>query len=366
MPIPSYFCLICAVSLLSATVMAEVQIYGRASLSHDNIAGYNDGRANQYISSNSSRIGFRGNEALSADYRGLFQIEVPLGMDDGSGGGFAGRDSFVGIANRFGSLRFGGHIFNPVDDMHNMFGSANFAGIGNASVLWCNGYTPGPANGPGAVQWDLRLRNSVRFDSAAIGGWSTALHYSLASNETPGADIASASLRWRGSGWNVLAVGERHHNLRGSGLTDRGQWLVASRQITPAWYVGALAEQLAYASPTGGLKRHYLAGVVRYQWLPQHTLELHAGQASDVSGSNGDAVGTPGSRFYRSAGADTGALQTILQYSWDMSRRTRLYAIYTRLANRSNATYNLATPDGLAAPPGSTLSLLSLGMYVDF
>ena len=108
MPIPSYFCLICAVSLLSATVMAEVQIYGRASLSHDNIAGYSDGRANQYISSNSSRIGFRGDEALGDDYRGLFQIEVPLGMDDGAGGGFAGRDSFVGIANRFGSLRFGG------------------------------------------------------------------------------------------------------------------------------------------------------------------------------------------------------------------------------------------------------------------
>ncbi|MDH4235533.1 MAG: porin, partial [Gallionella sp.] len=73
----------------------------------------------------------------------------------------------------------------------------------------------------------------------------------------------------------------------------------------------------------------------------------------------------------QSHGPDTGAKQWSLGYDHKLSRRTSLFALYTRLANDPGATFNLAPPDGptgnaSASALGAIPSAISAGVRHSF
>lgn len=97
---------------------AEVSIYGVAHVSVDSLD--NDGpglapdgsavpdRSGVFVSSNSSRIGFKGSEDLGAGLKAIWQIENDVRLDE-AGGQFASRNSFLGLAGGWGAALFGRH-----------------------------------------------------------------------------------------------------------------------------------------------------------------------------------------------------------------------------------------------------------------
>jgi predicted porin len=87
---------------------SNVDIYGKL---HMSLNWYDDIPTNKSdigISSNASRIGFKGSEDLGGGLKGIWQIESTLNMDERNGN-VADRNSFVGLSGGFGTALIGNH-----------------------------------------------------------------------------------------------------------------------------------------------------------------------------------------------------------------------------------------------------------------
>ncbi len=93
---------------------AAPTVYGKAFLAADYVNAEFDGPAgNMYdedtieINSHSSRIGFKGSEAMTANTDVIYQLEYGTRID-GDKDGFTNRDTFLGVVNKqFGEFRVG-------------------------------------------------------------------------------------------------------------------------------------------------------------------------------------------------------------------------------------------------------------------
>ena len=87
------------------------------------------------MSSNFSRLGIRGNEALGGGLSAIFQIESNVQADI-SGGVLASRETFVGLHRSVGHVRDA--VPAPYFDIHSIFGSVPTltTSILSTSALW--------------------------------------------------------------------------------------------------------------------------------------------------------------------------------------------------------------------------------------
>ena len=104
-----------AIAALSVSAAnAAPTVYGKAFLAADYVNAEFDGPAgNMYdedtieINSHSSRIGFKGSEAMTANTDVIYQLEYGTRID-GDKDGFTNRDTFLGVVNKqFGEFRVG-------------------------------------------------------------------------------------------------------------------------------------------------------------------------------------------------------------------------------------------------------------------
>ena len=127
------------------------------------------------LSSNSSRFGLRGTEALGGGLNAIWQIESSVSGDAG-GGTIAGRDTFLGLQGSWGTVRFG-NFLAPYDDVHPVFGDTGtyLTSIAAQAAIWANngGYTKGTGS------FDDRLGNSLRYDSPNIAGFTGSIQVAL-------------------------------------------------------------------------------------------------------------------------------------------------------------------------------------------
>ena len=77
-----------------------LEVYGKIHVSIDNSdrddpAVTNDGMS---ISSNSSRLGFKGKKETESGIDIIWQVEQEVSFDDASAGNFANRNTYVGLA----------------------------------------------------------------------------------------------------------------------------------------------------------------------------------------------------------------------------------------------------------------------------
>src|SRR6478735_10130358 len=107
------------------------------------------------VSSNSSRFGMRGTEALGGGLSAIFQIESSINGDT-TAGNLGGRDTFVGFQGNWGTFKVG-HFLMPTDDMHPIFGNVPTytSSILSTADIWAQG-TQSKFNGG----FDARLGNS--------------------------------------------------------------------------------------------------------------------------------------------------------------------------------------------------------------
>jgi predicted porin len=350
------------------------------------------------VTSNTSNLGFRGSERLTPDAAVFFQIESAVNVD-GGGTNIASRNTAVGMDTTWGAWRMGQWdtpykaVSGAVDPMY-------FTGITyTGALIGTPGFGVGPTtigapatSGDGRTyaaganaSFERRQGNSVQYWSPNLGGLVMRVAYSVDENRSAHSAavtqvdprILSGSIEYERGVAYVAYAHEQHDDyfgldalvpaaqatpVAGASATsrDRGDKLVARLKIGGT-QLGLLAERLRYAKdgalPAGAFSnyRRDAAAV---------TLVQKVGAAATVRALAGKAWSGSCTRM-GGAGCDTaqlGARQYSLGYSYTFSRRTDVYAFYTRVANEARASYQFANAAGIGAAAGASSTGLLLGM----
>ncbi len=173
-----------AAPLAAEAQTANVTLYGRLNLTMEAVSGraidpnmpvnnQSQNRTVYRVSSNSSRLGVRGSEALGGGLSAIFQIESNVSAD--TGGGLLGtRETFAGLQGPWGTFKIG-NFLAPYDDIHPIFGNVPTltTSILSTAALWAQG-SQSKANGG----FDARLGNSIRYDMPSMKGFRGAFQLS--------------------------------------------------------------------------------------------------------------------------------------------------------------------------------------------
>ncbi|MCK0537688.1 porin [Alcanivorax quisquiliarum] len=156
-----------AAVLLPGVALADISIYGRAHLSLDQLDDGNDYNELN-LSSNSSRLGFRGETKLgSGDLTAFFQIEQEINFAQGKGNEWAGRDTFAGLKGDFGRVRAGqfDSPFKRARGPANLFGDQ----LGDMRNL----------TRVDDARFDERMPNTIEYQTPDMNGFKATLGYSI-------------------------------------------------------------------------------------------------------------------------------------------------------------------------------------------
>jgi predicted porin len=152
---------------------ANVDVYGKLNLGVSYISDQPDTTSDIQVTSFSSRIGFKGTEDLGGGLAGIWQIESGINPDE-QNGGWASRNSFVGLKGGFGTALIGNHdtplklVGRSVDLFGDQFGDTrNVLGVGQ----------------------DIRADNVIAYISPNWTGFSFAAAYSTDPNSKGTAPI---------------------------------------------------------------------------------------------------------------------------------------------------------------------------------
>jgi predicted porin len=342
-----------AVSAPAFAATSNVDVYGQLTVSYDYLNTDNklpaaDKKLHR-ISSNASRFGFKGSEDLGGGLAAIWQIENQLDMD-GASFSTGLRNTFVGLkSDAMGTVLLGNYDspYKTATGKLDIF--ADTAGdFNNIS-----------GNVQGATPFDQRLKNTVQYMTPSFNGLSGALAYA-AQNET-GNGIAANPSTWAINGmyengplFGSLAY-EKHTNIGvgvfGSTLAtdDQSAWKAGAGYKFGDLALGLIYERLSQTGSTvADRNAWYLNGAYT---MGNIVLKAAYGQAGD-----GDTV------------ADTGAKSYTLGADYVLSKRSKMYALYSKTKNDAGGTYGIGAGQGSAYIPaaGEDPSVFSLGMRHSF
>ncbi len=331
---------------IPATAMADVSIYGRAHVSVDFLddgADYSETN----LSSNSSRLGFKGDHEINSDLTAFFQIEQEIRFGTDSDTNLATRDTFVGLKGGFGAVQMGrfDSPFKAARGPANLFGDQvgdmrNLTRVGNA-------------------RFDERYDNTVQYTTPNMSGFYAVLGYSNQEGEEADADldesVFSGSVNYMGDLLEASLAYETAEEDTGRGERDgfRG---AAAFKITDAIKAVGFYQTVDYTNDT-------VTDAVRDQ-LTSDTYGL--GAELKV----GSSTAVKGMWMTRDADAeDYDSDMWVVGVEHKLDKAVRVYANYAFVDNEDNAALTpwgqarTATPSGAA---GEEASGLSVGLRYDF
>jgi predicted porin len=169
---------------------------------------------------NNTYIGFRGHKDLGSGLRGIWQLETAVAIDEANGDPLANRNSFVGLAGNFGTVRLG-NMDTPFKEAGDELGflsvsSGNF--VSTSNIMRKVGF-----NNNSAASFHLRRANSIDFTSPEFfGGLTYRGAYSIGAPDEAGTfvngrqpRVASMSVVWEKGPWYLAAAHEAHFDLFG-------------------------------------------------------------------------------------------------------------------------------------------------------
>jgi predicted porin len=364
-----------AAALAPAAAMADsgnVTIYGVAHASVDRMdpdtaagaVGANTDTSWR-VSSNSSRLGFKGTEDLGNGLSAVWQMESSIMLDTGAGS-LGARNSFVGLSSKTAGTVLLGRHDTPyklgtasLDIFADTMGDYN-AIVGNLGM------------GTGAdVAFDSRLGNVAAYISPTWSGF----HFAgavVAANESNNAATAD------GSAYSLTGVYNngplfaslsyeraKDINAASTDVTSAAALAVLSSVAKAAGTklglgykfgdatVGFIAERIKLDNIGGGdvtRNAFYLNGSYK---MGNNVLKAAYGQANDWKDS-----------------PDTGSKQFTIGVDHNLSKRTVAYALYSKMNNDTDGGYGLGGngAGGAYAPTtgGQDPSVISLGMKHSF
>lgn len=304
------------------------------------------------ISTDSTNIGFRGTEDLGGGLKATFQIESSVGIDgQNATSQLAGRNSKIGLAGSFGEV-FLGNWDTPykavaygtrVDDPF-----INTDVYGFQSILSSPGFKQRSSiylSGTNNASFDNRANNTLAYWTPNFGGFQGKLAYSANEGKTAAINpsLWSLAANYNNGPLSVLYAYERHTDAfgltvmqaasTGTSSKDSGQRLGAGYQFGNTT-ANIMWERLDYTNSGT------VAGVTSYKrdaWqlgvlhvMGPNKFKVRYAQAQDGSCSNVAGTCTT---------SGLGAKQWTLGYGYDLSKRSEVYAYYTKIANKESASY---------------------------
>ncbi len=268
-----------------------------------------------------SRLGFKGTEDLGGGLSARFVIENGFAADTGEAtqdGLLFGRQARVGLAGGFGAVDLGRQ--NTVTFNANIAIDPFHAGTGGAST---NMFA---ANG-------FRMDNSIKYTAPKMGGFSGEVMYGF--GEVAGNNSANRQIGL-GVGYRngPIVVAFAHNN--GNNATDTN--------TTKNTFLGTVYN-------FGSFKLHGAYGVNKNDT----TLDTRDMLLAVTFPFGANKIMASYIRKDDKQNANSDATQISVAYTYDMSKRTNLYAVYSRVDNDSLVKYK-------AAAAGLDSSIVQLGV----
>lgn len=310
------------------------------------------------VSSNSSNIGFRGQEDLGNGLKAWFQVENDVRADGSTTGGWAQRNSAVGLTGTWGTALLGiwdtpyKNITQPLEAFYTTTIAAYVSIMGNGTATT-------PTTLSNVASFDRRQGNSVQYWSPKWNGFSFRVAYAPDEAETAirDATLWSVASSYEYGLFTIVAAYERHQNFQTANTDDTG-WKVGVAYKFEKTRIAAVWENLKYEPAPGSKVERDALFVSLVHSVGNFDIRAHYIIADDTGGApcvGGVVTGVVGG-LPNCAIGDSGANQYAVGAFYHFSKRSTVYALYTRLDNDSNARYDLGVN-----PAGISTGLAGLG-----
>lgn len=340
-----------ALAVSSQAMAADVTIYGRAHVSVDYL---DDGGkySETNLSSNASRLGFKGSHEINPKLKAFFQIEQQINFTTGgsdNGTDLATRDTFVGLSGDFGAVQMGrfDSPFKVARGPANLFGDqvgdmVNLTRVGNG-------------------RFDERYDNTIQYTTPTYNGFNVKLAYSVyqgqAAIKDQESDVASFSLNYNKGPFSAALAYEKVEDENkvdgGSDFGNRGKRdavrAAAAYNLTDAFKLVGFYQHAKYNGKvvdTNGAK------------LTADTKDLRDANTYDVYGIGGEykvAKNTAVKAMWMTRDADakkSGADMWVIGVEHKLDKAVRVYANYAIVDNDKNQNLNPWSASRTAAPKG--------------
>jgi predicted porin len=367
---------------VSAPAFADsnVTVYGVANVSYDMTKTGSTAAATYFssnkVSSNTSRLGFKGNEDLGDGLSAVWQIESLIQIDGQTAAGntLANRNTFAGLSSASaGTVLMGRHDtpYNISNRKYDLFADGladNRSIMGGGTALTTVG-----------ASFDGRQPNVLAYISPAMSGFTGAVAY------VAGAEGQTLAAQTKGSAWSLAGlygngpisanIAYEVHNIGNApgtlgpvagvvGSVKESAWSISGGYKVEQFEINGIYEKtsdnfggqaalgagaLAAGSDVLGHRAYYLSG--KYNFGSNAVKLAYADAGSLAMGGN------------------TGATQVTVGFDHSLSKRTTVYALYTQLSNDTAGAY-LLSPNGTGAPAvggaGAKPTAFSFGMKHTF
>jgi predicted porin len=376
-------------AMTSSSAYAEsgnVDIYGVIGMSLDSVSNGNgptpamQGTHVNKVSSNASRLGFRGGEDLGSGLSAIWQIESLVNIDGTSTSTFATRNSYLGMKSEDMGTLLLGRYDTPYKFSTRKLDAFGLSLADNRSLMG------GVAGKSAWMQFDGRRSDTVVYKSPVLGGFSAAAAYAA------GAETSSLASQTKGSAWSLAGMYKMNalygslayeiHKIGSAGTgtlaggaagafagtgTRESAWKLGLGYKLDSFRMGFAYEKTSDNLGGNGAAAPVAACTAAGQDCYGHSAWYLSGNYSFGGDALKLAYGRAGNLAGAVAGGDTSARQFSLGYDHNLSKRTMLFAFYTKLNNGSGINYGLSTAtvttgSTVAAGNGATLSGLSVGM----
>lgn len=325
----------------------KYELYGKVHVSADAMDDGDD--SSLYLSSNSSRLGFKGDKAINDDLMLIWQIESEVNFDEG-GKILASRDTYAGIEGGLGQLIAGRHD-SPIKmlaEVPEVFRDA----IGDLRSI---------ISGSKEVM-DKRLDNLIMYTTPSFAGLEAKAGYAVADGPDDD-DTASATVVYKTDSLTLAAGYEVHGknttpvDTDGDGETDSPSAENENGiRIAGAYSIGDLTAGAIY-----------------------EIMESVAGtDGADVESFGVSAVYKLGdtklkAQYSQSEGLDTmtdaGSSMIAVGASRQVADKLEVYLTYSSIDNEANASSSVSVAgrnDKLSVAAGDDPSAISLGAIYKF
>jgi len=327
-----------------------LEIYGKIHVSIDasdrDLTGA-DNSQDFSVSSNSSRLGFKGKHKMGdSGLTGLYKLEQEVSIGSGSAGTFTTRNTYVGIKGSFGQVIVGKHDtpFKTIGSKWGVFGDS----VGERrSVLGAKSSGGNTMNqrGQNALMWSNKygnLKAMVMYSADASDDDKDVV-------DTKSDTLTSIGVLYKGKGvpFYFGAAYEDWDSLKGS-ATD-GYRIMAGYKAKFG-KVGFIYEDISSDSAALDRAVYGLNGVFKL------------GGGMDIRGQVLVADDS-------SVGADTGATRISLGLFKKFDKQTQMYAAYGQTDNDANAKYQGVDGghgDEVKTDVGGTPNSFSVGVIYKF
>ena len=325
----------------------QLEVYGKLHMSIDSSTPDVTGESTQTsISSNSSRLGFKGELAFENGMTGIYKLEQEVNYDEANGS-FATRNSYAGLKGGFGTVLLGHHD-TPVK---NVGGKWDLFGDTVADRRAVLGAATGKGNklndrGENAVMYKNRF-GSVKPEAMYSASNPTAsVSGSLDDNN---ADMTSVALFYN-QGSLLTAVGVENWSDQGGEEVDNLRVSVVYKFSNAR--IGIIAEDTD-SNVSGSVWKRTVTGL-------NGSMKLGGGMDVRLQYLNaGD----------HDVSSDSGATMTAIGLFNKLDKKAQVYAVYTSTDNGANAKFQGVDGghgDELKTTNGGNPSALSLGYVLKF